>query len=243
MARRGRRARPRRRAPGPGGRRGRRGLWARAPRERRPHPRWHRTRVLRRRGDRSAGGAGDDSAGEGALSRALRHGRGHGGRAAGRGVRAGGRRAGGVPAVRIVGAARRPARDRRRGMGAGRAGGATVTPGDARRQRGRGAHGPGQAPRPCDGARHARALVRGARRRAALEARVQRAPGALTLRGPTLVAARYLVGIDLGTTNTACAYVDTTAGRTIRAFDVPQLVAPGRVVPRPTLPSFLYLAG
>ena len=57
------------------------------------------------------------------------------------------------------------------------------------------------------------------------------------------MAARYLVGIDLGTTNTACAYVDTTAGRTIRAFDVPQLVAPGRVAPRPTLPSFLYLAG
>jgi molecular chaperone DnaK (HSP70) len=57
------------------------------------------------------------------------------------------------------------------------------------------------------------------------------------------VAARFLVGIDLGTTNTACAYVDTREGRTIRAFDVPQLVSPGRVEPRPTLPSFLYLAG
>jgi molecular chaperone DnaK (HSP70) len=57
------------------------------------------------------------------------------------------------------------------------------------------------------------------------------------------VAARFLVGIDLGTTNTACAYVDTRAGREIRAFDVPQLVAPGRVAPRPTLPSFVYLAG
>jgi molecular chaperone DnaK (HSP70) len=57
------------------------------------------------------------------------------------------------------------------------------------------------------------------------------------------VATRYLVGIDLGTTNTACAYVDTTIGRTIRVFDVPQLVAPGRVAARPTLPSFLYLAG
>jgi molecular chaperone DnaK (HSP70) len=57
------------------------------------------------------------------------------------------------------------------------------------------------------------------------------------------VAARFLVGIDLGTTNTACAYVDTESGRDIRVFDVPQLVAPGRVAPRPTLPSFLYLAG
>lgn len=55
--------------------------------------------------------------------------------------------------------------------------------------------------------------------------------------------ARYLVGIDLGTTNTACAYVDTRAGRDIRVFDVPQLVAPGQVAPRPTLPSFVYLAG
>jgi len=57
------------------------------------------------------------------------------------------------------------------------------------------------------------------------------------------MASRYLVGIDLGTTNTACAYVDTQAGRAIRVFDVPQLVAPGEVRGRPTLPSFLYLAG
>jgi molecular chaperone DnaK (HSP70) len=57
------------------------------------------------------------------------------------------------------------------------------------------------------------------------------------------VAARYLVGIDLGTTNTACAYVDTEAGRAIRVFEVPQLVAPAEVRPRPTLPSFLYQAG
>ena len=57
------------------------------------------------------------------------------------------------------------------------------------------------------------------------------------------MAARYLVGIDLGTTNTACAYVDIATGRDIRVFDVPQLVAPGEVRARPTLPSFLYLAG
>jgi molecular chaperone DnaK (HSP70) len=57
------------------------------------------------------------------------------------------------------------------------------------------------------------------------------------------MAARFLVGIDLGTTNTACAYVDTSAGHDIRIFDIPQLVAPGEVRGRPTLPSFLYLAG
>jgi molecular chaperone DnaK (HSP70) len=57
------------------------------------------------------------------------------------------------------------------------------------------------------------------------------------------MAARYLVGIDLGTTNTACAYVDTQAGKAIRVFPVPQLVAPGKLDACETLPSFCYLAG
>ncbi|HEY3189445.1 MAG TPA: hypothetical protein VGJ70_18300, partial [Solirubrobacteraceae bacterium] len=57
------------------------------------------------------------------------------------------------------------------------------------------------------------------------------------------VGARFIVGIDLGTTNTACAYVDTAAGNTIRVFEIPQLVAPGDVRPQATLPSVLYLAG
>jgi molecular chaperone DnaK (HSP70) len=56
------------------------------------------------------------------------------------------------------------------------------------------------------------------------------------------MSARYLVGIDLGTTNSACAYVDTRHGRTVRVFEVPQLVAFGRVEARPTLPSCVYLA-
>ena len=55
--------------------------------------------------------------------------------------------------------------------------------------------------------------------------------------------ARYLVGIDLGTTNTACAWVDTASGREIQVFEIPQLVAPGEMRPRATLPSFTYLAG
>src|SRR5579863_234878 len=57
------------------------------------------------------------------------------------------------------------------------------------------------------------------------------------------MAARYLIGIDLGTTNSAVAYVDTHAAESrVRVFDVPQLVAPGDIAPRRQLPSFVYLA-
>lgn len=59
---------------------------------------------------------------------------------------------------------------------------------------------------------------------------------------------RYLVGIDLGTTNSALAYVDLqrkpSAGKTpIETFAIPQLVAPAEMKSRPLLPSFLYLPG
>jgi molecular chaperone DnaK (HSP70) len=58
-----------------------------------------------------------------------------------------------------------------------------------------------------------------------------------------IVPARYLIGIDLGTTNSAVAYVDTKAADPrVRVFEVPQLVAPGEVAPRRQLPSFVYLA-
>jgi molecular chaperone DnaK (HSP70) len=58
------------------------------------------------------------------------------------------------------------------------------------------------------------------------------------------VPARYLIGIDLGTTNSAVAFVDTQAADPrVRVFEVPQLVAPGEVAPRRQLPSFVYLAG
>ncbi len=54
---------------------------------------------------------------------------------------------------------------------------------------------------------------------------------------------RYLIGIDLGTTNSAVAFVDTAAADPrVRVFDVPQLVAPGEVALRRQLPSFVYLA-
>ena len=68
-------------------------------------------------------------------------------------------------------------------------------------------------------------------------------------------AARFVVGIDLGTTNSAVAYVDnhrrpaseepgidtSVEAPKIEMFAIAQLVAPGSVEPRPTQPSFLYL--
>jgi molecular chaperone DnaK (HSP70) len=57
---------------------------------------------------------------------------------------------------------------------------------------------------------------------------------------------RYLIGIDLGTTNSAVAYVDTadatspTDSSGIKVFDVAQLTGPGEVRAEPLLPSFLY---
>ncbi|MCU0573065.1 MAG: hsp70 family protein [Syntrophobacteraceae bacterium] len=58
---------------------------------------------------------------------------------------------------------------------------------------------------------------------------------------------RYIVGMDLGTTNTALAYVDRTGPgielRRIRFLNIPQLVSPGSMGRRPILPSFLYIPG
>lgn len=52
----------------------------------------------------------------------------------------------------------------------------------------------------------------------------------------------FAVGIDLGTTHTALAYLDLdpTAQRPPRTLDIPQLVQSGEVAPRALLPSFLY---
>src|SRR5438552_16942335 len=54
---------------------------------------------------------------------------------------------------------------------------------------------------------------------------------------------RFAIGIDLGTTNCAVAFVDTTQGTAVQTFPVTQLVAEGSVSAQPTLPSFLYLGG
>jgi hypothetical protein len=59
-------------------------------------------------------------------------------------------------------------------------------------------------------------------------------------------AARFSIGIDLGTTNSAIAYADLqaeeAAGR-VEILGIPQLVEAGEVAGRPLLPSFLYVVG
>jgi molecular chaperone DnaK (HSP70) len=58
------------------------------------------------------------------------------------------------------------------------------------------------------------------------------------------LAARFIIGVDLGTTNTAVASVDTAAADPrVETFEVAQLVAPGETDRRRQLPSFLYLSG
>ena len=55
---------------------------------------------------------------------------------------------------------------------------------------------------------------------------------------------RYVVGIDLGTTNCALAVRDASApedGAPIEVLQIAQLVNPGELAPRPLLPSFLYI--
>ena len=54
------------------------------------------------------------------------------------------------------------------------------------------------------------------------------------------------IGIDLGTTNSAMAWInpadaEDTSFPPIQIFEIPQLVAAGRVESRRTLPSFLFL--
>ena len=56
------------------------------------------------------------------------------------------------------------------------------------------------------------------------------------------------IGIDLGTTNSALAFIDPAQAAAedapaIQVLEVPQYVAQGRIESRRTLPSFLYLAG
>jgi molecular chaperone DnaK (HSP70) len=62
-----------------------------------------------------------------------------------------------------------------------------------------------------------------------------------------VAASRYVVGIDLGTTNSALAFVDTGVGAeedmVPQHLAVPQVVQLGVVEERPLLPSFLYLPG
>jgi len=62
-------------------------------------------------------------------------------------------------------------------------------------------------------------------------------------RGDARRSSRWIVGIDLGTTNCVLACIDTEAAEpAIEVVPVPQVVGPRRVEGRTLLPSFLYLA-
>ena len=58
---------------------------------------------------------------------------------------------------------------------------------------------------------------------------------------------KYIIGIDLGTTNSAVSYVDLSeesiAKPQIQIFRIPQVTAPGEISRLNVLPSFLYLSG
>jgi len=55
---------------------------------------------------------------------------------------------------------------------------------------------------------------------------------------------RFVIGIDLGTTNSAVAFVDLAdERRQIKIFKIPQVVSLGEIAERSLLPSFLYLPG
>src|SRR5262245_32550490 len=53
----------------------------------------------------------------------------------------------------------------------------------------------------------------------------------------------FVLGIDLGTTNSVLAYAPLSAEQpTVQLLPISQLVAPGVIEDRTSLPSFLYLA-
>ena len=60
-----------------------------------------------------------------------------------------------------------------------------------------------------------------------------------------MTSPRFLVGIDLGTTNTVVAFCEITDNleqSSVSLFEIDQLIGPGEVVRRPLLPSFRYHA-
>ena len=60
------------------------------------------------------------------------------------------------------------------------------------------------------------------------------------------MAAKYIVGIDLGTTNSALARCDASSAEEesrIEVRSIPQLVNPNEMAERTLLPSFLYIPG
>ena len=59
--------------------------------------------------------------------------------------------------------------------------------------------------------------------------------------GASVMAARFSIGIDLGTTSSALAYVPLAGDTQPEVLAVSQWETPDTLVEAPTLPSFLYL--
>uniref|UniRef100_UPI0005806698 hypothetical protein n=1 Tax=Vibrio vulnificus TaxID=672 RepID=UPI0005806698 len=58
-----------------------------------------------------------------------------------------------------------------------------------------------------------------------------------------MASPRYLVGIDLSTTNTVAAFCELTENlqqSNVSLFDIDQLIGPGEAVRKHLLPSFRY---
>lgn len=54
----------------------------------------------------------------------------------------------------------------------------------------------------------------------------------------------YVIGVDLGTTNTAMAWAEAGAENpAVEIFRIPQITAPGEISERDVLPSFIYIPG
>ena len=57
------------------------------------------------------------------------------------------------------------------------------------------------------------------------------------------MSAQYVIGIDLGTTNSVLAYAALSEDKPqVQVLPVPQLVSANTLESRPVLPSFFYLA-
>lgn len=55
--------------------------------------------------------------------------------------------------------------------------------------------------------------------------------------------AKFIVGIDLGTTNSILAYTEAREASGIQILEISQLIGPGAVAAREMLPSFIYMPG
>ena len=131
-------------------------------------------------------------------------------------------------------------RDRDPGPGQRQAASRVVVPADADAGTSRPPPGPTSGSRRCSPARRsARSSWSRASSSISSSTAIDRS-GRVRPDGESMARSRYIVGIDLGTTNCAVAYVDTKGrerpAADIRVFEVPQLVAAGRDGPAADAP-------